>query len=161
MIAELQHAMGHFVEEIALPEVRSTTDIVEVLSWPKIYSKRIVKFCKSIRAFRSLKDEDQLAILKPFYYQLLVVRAVFMFDAHRNGYPVMEDEAGRQAVFICLGDPGMLKKLKKWPQIKEENGNFFVTLQAEMENDPTLRDLIIGQFFYMPRAGISCPEFIR
>ncbi|KAH9392160.1 zinc ion binding [Tyrophagus putrescentiae] len=95
IIAELQHAMNiAFVEEASLPEVRSTTDLVEVLSWPRIYSKRIVKFCKSIR-------------------------------------------------------------------IKVENGNFFVRLQAEMANDPTLRDLIIGQFFYQPRPGISCPEYIR
>lgn len=162
IIAELQHAMNiAFVEEASLPEVRSTTDMVEVLSWPRIYSKRIVKFCKSIRVFKSLSEKDQLAIIKPFYYQLLVVRSVFMYDVYRNGYPVMEDESGQKAKFICLGDPGFGKGIKKWPQIKVENGNFFVRLQAEMANDPTLRDLIIGQFFYQPRPGISCPEYIR
>lgn len=73
----------------------------------------------------------------------------------------MEDEVGRKAVFICMETPGVDKSIEKLGQVNRENGNFFVTLKAEMENDPTLRDLIIGQFIYKPRAGISCPEFIR
>lgn len=90
VISELQNALKIFVDERTLPEARETTNIFEILSWPRLYAKKVIKFCKSIQTFKHLNENDQLIILKKSYFQILFVRSVFAFDIPRNGYHVME-----------------------------------------------------------------------
>lgn len=88
LIYELQNAMSVFVDERTLPEARESCDVADLIIWPKFYAKKIIKFSKNIQSYKLLHSNDQLQLLKSFYLQLLLIRAMFNYDVTRKGYPV-------------------------------------------------------------------------
>src|SRR5699024_10991205 len=74
LVNEVEQAMTVFVDENNLKVIGSKQSSIDVLNMLSLYARRIVKFCKSIETFRQLPIEDQLIILKPFYFEIIVIR---------------------------------------------------------------------------------------
>ena len=51
-------------------------------------SKRI-RYCKSFPAFTALDRDDQLSILKPFYFELNSMRMAFNYDLVNDGFRML------------------------------------------------------------------------
>src|SRR5699024_10371202 len=120
-----------------------------------LYVSRIIEFCKRIGAFKCIKQDDQLALLKPFYFELLAIRFSFLYDPNSDGYPVIEvcgtfwcyhnyifdilqNEKGNQAMFMRLG---IIDDSKKY-HLTHIHRKFKSFLHVKMENDTTIRDLV-------------------
>lgn len=158
LIYELQNAMSVFVDERTLPESRETCAIEDLINWPTVYARRIITFCKNLQSFKSMHSDSQLLILKAFYLPQLLIRAMFNYDVKREGYPVLEDELGTRALFIKLQQSTLYKCDAK---IHEFTGNFARTVHEQMENDVTIRDLLIAQLLFRSTSELADCEFAR
>lgn len=78
--------------EQRLTLVGEVTSAVESITWPEFYSKKIVKFCKTIPQFKTLTTGDQMAILKPFVAEILCVWCSFTYDATQKGHLIIQVE---------------------------------------------------------------------
>lgn len=93
LISELQNAMNVFEDESKIEQVReigSNEDITNFLNLPVHYIKRIVKFCKNVSAFKCLKSDDQMIILRPFFMECLNIRFMFIYDVEKDGHAILE-----------------------------------------------------------------------
>lgn len=90
VLTELQNALNVFEDETKLKIVKTVSCVIEAFNVPSIYARRIIKFCKSISAFKILKEPDQYIILKNFYLKILMLRISFMWDVEKNGYPIIQ-----------------------------------------------------------------------
>ena len=55
----------------------------------EIYIKQYVKLCKKVEAFSVLKAADQLKIMKPFCYDIMMIRFSYIFNFERCGFPIV------------------------------------------------------------------------
>lgn len=91
LISNMQNAMhSTFVDENNLQIIGLVTDIVDSFNLSGLYIRSIIRFCKSIPAFKQLSEPDQLLILKPFYYEILMCRFAYLWDYGRYGYPIIQ-----------------------------------------------------------------------
>ena len=82
--------MGIFVDENFLQRIheqeRVITNVFDIFNLQGLYIKKIVKFCKNIGPFKELKQQDQLAILKPFHSEIMSIRNSYLYCPERQGY---------------------------------------------------------------------------
>lgn len=90
-IEEVQKAMSMFANEYSLELVgqANESDFVRVINSPGFYVKKVINFCKSLAAFRCLKEEDQLILLKAFYPRMSALYAAFIYKVEKDGFPVI------------------------------------------------------------------------
>lgn len=131
VISELQNALNVFEDESKLPITRTVSCVIEAFNVPSIYAKRIIKFCKNISAFKILGEPDQFAILKSFYLKFLMLRTSFMWNNEKNGYPVLENESGKNAVFMHYSFAASFK----CQEIVNYNLKHTKELHTQLEND--------------------------
>lgn len=79
-----------FIDESSLPVVGQIGSLVEAFNAYSHYVRRIVGYCNRVEAFKAIKRADQLALLKPFYFELLAIRFSYLYNAQIDGYPVIE-----------------------------------------------------------------------
>lgn len=79
-----------FIDESTLPVVGEIGSLGEAFNAYSHYVRRIVGYCNRVEAFKSMKRADQLALLKPFYFELLAIRFSYLYDAALDGYPVIK-----------------------------------------------------------------------
>jgi len=96
LLSEIEHAnvIAAFYDENRLQVIGEVTDLVYALNLAELYIKKTIKFCKNFLAFRTLIQDDQLAILKSFFTELMIVRFAFVFNPEKDGYPVIEVSGG-------------------------------------------------------------------
>lgn len=94
------------------------------------YITKTISFCKLISPFQSLTSADQLILLKNFFHEIMVIHIAFWHSELR------------QSTF---------------PNACEID---IRTFHQELEQDPIIRDLMIGCRLFKPRNDLSCPEFI-
>jgi len=104
-----------------------------------------------------LSQDDQLIALKNNYTEISVIRHAFVYDLERDGFPMISNLSDNQAVY-CKVDTFNEWQRKDLAKIIR---GYIYALQAEMENDEVIRDLILAQLLFSVKADISCPEFIR
>lgn len=86
LISEITHAMSIFPNENDLPVVGQLTDYTDVFSLVGHYTRQIVRFCKSLPAFRWLPEDDQILLLKPFHAEIVSIRTAFLFNPTVDGF---------------------------------------------------------------------------
>ena len=90
-LMEVKNAMSsEFPDECSLPVSRDISDMFEGFNHLGVYVSNVVKFCKQIPAFEWMKHEDQLSILKRFFFDILAIRFSFSFDVDRDVIPIIE-----------------------------------------------------------------------
>ena len=90
LIQEIQHAISIFVDENSVELLDDQPSLVDCINYSASYVKRVIKFCKRIQAFTTLKSDDQLIILKAFFREMLMIYFSFNFDLDKDGYPLMK-----------------------------------------------------------------------
>ncbi len=149
-----------FKDEDSAPVVANATDVVYILNLAEYYIGKTIRFAKSLSAFLVLSQEDQLALLKAFFTELLILRLGFFYQAATDGYLALVDHIGSpvsrggansgggsssnhnhnsQAIFIRLSTLfGKANKLHQATLIR----HFVISYQAVVDKDSTLRDLV-------------------
>ena len=139
VVTELQTALSaSFEDETKLELVGNVTEVKTAFNLTSLYARRIIKFCKSMPPFKILKEADQFTILKSFYLKILMIRIAFIWDAEKQGYPVIEDESGRRALFMSSS----LGQKMKCQDIVEYNIRQTNRMHAALESDLVIRDLV-------------------
>lgn len=176
LFSELQQAMSsNFVNERLLPlstsfssnSSNSTTEpsssstsaeLLAVYNTHCCYIRRVIGFCKAISVFRRLPLVDQLALLKEFYVDVLTLRAAVNYCPSEDSFPYMENDTGRSVLSMKLT---LFQQAKVGGHEAEEGyRKFFLSMQELLQNDETLRDLLITYRLFEHRAGLTCPELI-
>ncbi|KAH9400354.1 Ligand binding domain of hormone receptors protein [Tyrophagus putrescentiae] len=157
LISQIKSAMKVFEDENLLPVVGTATHVKDVFNLAGLYARRIVRLCKSIPAFKVLENTQKLYILKAFYFDITAIRMAYLFDKNKDGFNFIFNEDGTSAMFvpIDLCNQFSNKELSKTHRL------FAMQLNAELENDKTVFNLIIAQAMFKPQDVLSCPEFIR
>lgn len=100
-LSELSAAMNSvFTDERLLPRHSLLYNLADAFNWPANYATKVVAFCRALPAYASLPPEDQLAVLKQFYMELLTLRTSFHYDPVANGFPVLA--VSLEARFLLL-----------------------------------------------------------
>ncbi|KAH9401623.1 hypothetical protein TYRP_017021 [Tyrophagus putrescentiae] len=158
VVTELQTALSaSFEDETKLELVGNVTEVKTAFNLTSLYARRIIKFCKSMPPFKILKEADQFTILKSFYLKILMIRIAFIWDVEKQGYPVIEDESGRRALFMSSS----LGQKMKCQDIVEYNIRQTNRMHAALESDLVIRDLLIAQALFTPIPTLSSLEFVR
>ncbi|KAH9408007.1 Ligand binding domain of hormone receptors protein, partial [Tyrophagus putrescentiae] len=176
LIAEVDAAIAaSFVEENRLPVTGSRTSSIDVLNMLSLYARQIVRFCKSIAAFRLLPKDDQLTILKPFYFEIMVIRISYHYDEQRHAFPLVNSERADSVFYVYMRQERMatVRGGGKGSTYKNKNGSirgrrhqrrFVRALHEEMEGDLRVRNLLIALALFKSRdhfVGAGSREFVR
>src|SRR5699024_3625855 len=89
LIREVQTAMEVFEDERTLPIVGEFTSFMQSYNWSQVYSGRVSSFCQNMSPFNVLNHQDQLILLKAFYFELLNFRFFYMTDEKQDGFLVL------------------------------------------------------------------------
>lgn len=84
LLAEIELAIEVFSEEDKLPISKVLDDFNSGFHYAGNYARKIIKFCKSFEDFKCLDQNDQIVILKNFYFELCSVRFAFYFDTEKD-----------------------------------------------------------------------------
>lgn len=157
LLTEIESAMSVFSEEDKLPISSVLDDFGRAFNFAGNYARSIIKFCKSFDDFKCLSQTIQVIILKEFYFELCSVRFAFYFDAEKDCMRMIEDEKGTHSVLI----PFELFKNSVFGDLALIQKKFMMDLKARLNNDITIRNLLIAQFLFNHRENVSCTEFLR
>ena len=61
-------------------------DIIKVLNLASLDISNTIKFCKSLTAFRLMKPDDQLSLLKRFYPARYLIRLCHLYEPKQDGW---------------------------------------------------------------------------
>ena len=158
-IDEIQQAVASSFcnEENSLPPIPMTSeveycqqDLVHILNLAEYYIRRTVTLCKAFPAFRRLTPNAQLQRVKCYFTDLLIIRLCFSYVVERQGFYAIADETQKCAIFIRT-----TILLRDKPHLIERAHLLAVTLNSEMECDPTLRDLLLIVQLFTPPAALQ------
>lgn len=89
LMEEIKVASNLLVDENTLKEVNIEHDFADTMQLPLPYITHIIRFCKNIKAFKGLSSDDQLTIMKPFFFEFLSIRFSFNFIEKYSGFLVI------------------------------------------------------------------------
>ncbi|KAH9394030.1 zinc ion binding [Tyrophagus putrescentiae] len=160
LISEINLATAaHFKEELQLEVKGEVATFKDGLNLPGVYIMHIIRFCKMLTPFRLLSQADQMAILKPYFTELLLARFTFAYSHKEDSFPVYNNKDPTYALWM---------KVSRLEEVSEQLAafakhyrQFIISTQKEMENDVTIRNLLITLLMFCHREGLSNPEFLR
>ena len=79
-------------EEKHLDIIGEVTDFNDALRLAQHYIRKIIKFVKSLAAFRAFSSDDQLIILKGFFSEMLILQIAYMFRPEWGAVPGLASE---------------------------------------------------------------------
>lgn len=79
-----------FAEECTIPPVACATDLIYVLNLYELYGRKTIKFCKNINAFKVTDQENQMALVKSFFSELIIIRMVYSFELEKDGFTIIK-----------------------------------------------------------------------
>lgn len=157
-INELDRAMNTcFANEKSMPVAVELTHFMDAFSLYGRYTRKIIKFCKTITAFRDLHSNDQLALLKPFHSEIISIRTSFLYDPASDGFLILLNDWEQQVAFVPLHCYRACTVL----DLETYCRHFLTQLQVLMEGDPILCELIIALKLFQMRHNLGNPDFIR
>lgn len=127
-----------FENERTMPVTVQLTHFMDAFSLYGRYTKKIVKFCKTITAFRHLTPNDQLALLKPFHSEIISIRTSFLYDPQTDGFVILLNDWEQQVAFVPLHCYRACTVL----DLETYCRHFLTQLQVIMEGDPILCQLV-------------------
>lgn len=83
------NALRLFIEENQTTVIQPIEDVYDGFGRPEIYAKNAVTFCRRMDAFNCLNGKDQLAVLKTFCYDIIILRFAFYYDSQKRGAPFL------------------------------------------------------------------------
>lgn len=89
-MAEIEKASSVFEEESSLNIAGEAYGIIYISRTVTAYSRRTVKYCKSIQTFKELPNNDQLIQLKTFLYDIMVIRGAFQYNPVKDIFTMLE-----------------------------------------------------------------------
>lgn len=153
-ISELRNGMEVFVDERTLRTAGHVFNMLDALNMQSLYTRRIIKFCKSISAFRQINATDQLTILKGVFHEINFIRHTYLFDP---------EDGEIQIIGVCFEREYLIWTAFNEYDIHSQNemadhsvvvdfGRLFGTLEAfhrvqveihdKIKNDAIIRDLV-------------------
>ena len=145
-INELDRAMNTcFANEKSMPVAVELTHFMDAFSLYGRYTRKIIKFCKTITAFRDLHSNDQLALLKPFHSEIISIRTSFLYDPASDGFLILLNDWEQQVAFVPLHCYRACTVL----DLETYCRHFLTQLQVLMEGDPILCELVKNLSFLL------------
>ncbi|KAH9408001.1 Ligand binding domain of hormone receptors protein [Tyrophagus putrescentiae] len=163
-IAEIIHALDVVADERALPVVARSDDYYASFQSAEIYVRMFIKFCKQMNSFRLLNATDQLTVLKPFLFDILMIRFAFIVDLSNDDggcWNTVNNEGATSTLAVPFNLKAISKIIKRQHDKFIENFEFTKVLQGELEDDPMIRDLLTALVMFRNHSAISCSEFIK
>ena len=162
LISEINLATAaHFKEELQLEVKGEVATFKDGLNLPGVYIMHIIRFCKMLTPFRLLSQADQMAILKPYFTELLLARFTFAYSHKEDSFPVYNVSIYSVLVLLLKNwkstdllqnkDPtyALWMKVSRLEEVSEQLAafakhyrQFIISTQKEMENDVTIRNLV-------------------
>lgn len=147
LIVELESAMGHFADENSMRVIGQVEDYFTAFNLYGRYIKSIVRYCKAIPSFKSLEQDDQLTVLKPFYAEVISIRTAFLYNQALDGFRILVNDWEQVVAFVPMGCYRSYRVF----DIETYCRNFLGFLNRAMEGDSVLRNLVTifkTQFFW-------------
>ena len=86
-VKEILDAQAVIVDERKLPVVAHSTDYYDSFISGEVYTRMYIRFCKRMDLFRTLPNDLQMAILKPFCFDICLLRMAFNINMDTGEWP--------------------------------------------------------------------------
>lgn len=106
----------------------SNLSLINIINLTEIAIRRLIKMSKRISAFKSLCQEDQIALLKGGCTEMMILRSVCAYDPDKDSWKIQQDHDRFKNI--------KLKVLKAAPgNVYEEHKRFILAFQPEWRRD--------------------------
>ncbi|XP_050685774.1 nuclear hormone receptor HR96-like isoform X3 [Eriocheir sinensis] len=129
--------------------------LINIINLTEIVIRRLIKMAKKINAFKSLCQEDQIALLKGGCTEMMLLHSVCAYDPDKDSWKIQQDHS-------CTKDI-KLKVLKAAPgNVYEEHKRFVLAFEPKWKQDPHIIFLLCAITLFNPqRQHIIHAEAIR
>lgn len=133
----------------------SNPSLINIINLTEIAIRRLIKMSKRISAFKSLCQEDQIALLKGGCTEMMILRSVFAYDSDKDSWSIQQDHNRFKNI--------KLKVLKAAPgNVYEEHKRFILAFQPEWRQDLNIIFLLSAITLFMPeRQNIIHADAIK
>ncbi|XP_068212325.1 nuclear hormone receptor HR96 isoform X2 [Palaemon carinicauda] len=133
----------------------SNPSLINIINMTEIAIRRLIKMSKRISAFKSLCQEDQIALLKGGCTEMMILRSVFAYDPDKDSWTIQQDHDRFKNI--------KLKVLKAAPgNVYEEHKRFILAFQPEWRRDLNIIFLLSAITLFMPeRPNIIHADAIK
>ncbi|KAK7067066.1 zinc ion binding [Halocaridina rubra] len=133
----------------------SNPSLINIINLTEIAIRRLIKMSKRISAFKSLCQEDQIALLKGGCTEMMILRSVFAYDPDKDSWTIQQDHDRFKNI--------KLKVLKAAPgNVYEEHKRFILAFQPEWRRDLNIIFLLSAITLFTPeRPNIIHAEAIK
>nr|XP_053652729.1 uncharacterized protein LOC128702493 isoform X2 [Cherax quadricarinatus] len=133
----------------------SNPSLINIINLTEIAIRRLIKMSKRISAFKSLCQEDQIALLKGGCTEMMILRSVCAYDPDKDSWMIQQDHDRFKNI--------KLKVLKAAPgNVYEEHKRFILAFQPEWRRDHNIIFLLSAITLFSPeRPNILHADAIR
>lgn len=122
----------------------SNPSLINVINLTEIAIRRLIKMAKRISSFKTLCQEDQIALLKGGCTEMMILRSVCAYDPDKDSWKIQQDHSKTQDI--------KLKVLKAAPgNVYEEHKRFILAFEPEWRKDPHIIFLLCAITLFSPR----------
>ncbi|XP_045130825.1 nuclear hormone receptor HR96-like [Portunus trituberculatus] len=122
----------------------SNPSLINVINLTEIAIRRLIKMAKRISSFKTLCQEDQIALLKGGCTEMMILRSVCAYDPDKDSWKIQQDHSKTQDI--------KLKVLKAAPgNVYEEHKRFILAFDPEWRKDPHIIFLLCAITLFSPR----------
>ncbi|XP_071453757.1 nuclear hormone receptor HR96 [Hetaerina americana] len=123
--------------------------LLDIINLTAVAIRRLIKMSKRIGAFKSLCQEDQVALLKGGCTEMMILRSVMTYDPDKDSWKIPHSGTSRSR-----GSPNLIKVdvLKKAPgNVYEEHQRFLRTFDARWRSDESVMLLLSAITLFSPQ----------
>lgn len=121
----------------------SNPSLINIINLTEIAIRRLIKMSKRISAFKSLCQEDQIALLKGGCTEMMILRSVCAYDPDKDSWMIQQDHDRFKNI--------KLKVLKAAPgNVYEEHKRFILAFQPEWRQDHNIIFLLSAITLFTP-----------
>ncbi|XP_042879437.1 nuclear hormone receptor family member daf-12-like isoform X3 [Penaeus japonicus] len=121
----------------------SNPSLINIINLTEIAIRRLIKMSKRISAFKSLCQEDQIALLKGGCTEMMILRSVCAYDPDKDSWMIQQDHDRFKNI--------KLKVLKAAPgNVYEEHKKFILAFQPEWRQDHNIIFLLSAITLFTP-----------
>ncbi|XP_045607799.2 nuclear hormone receptor HR96 isoform X2 [Procambarus clarkii] len=133
----------------------SNPSLINIINLTEIAIRRLIKMSKRISAFKSLCQEDQIALLKGGCTEMMILRSVCAYDPDKDSWKIQQDHDRFKNIKLMV--------LKAAPgNVYEEHKRFILAFQPEWRKDHNIIFLLSAITLFNPeRPNIIHADAIR
>ncbi|XP_076042829.1 nuclear hormone receptor HR96-like [Oratosquilla oratoria] len=158
-LAELYEAnkalLAPLCEDYNFKQDMTNPSLINVINLTDIAIRRLIKMSKRISSFKSLCQEDQIALLKGGCTEMMILRSVSAYDPDKDSWKIQQDHDRYKNI--------KLKVLKAAQgNVYEEHKRFILAFNQEWRQDHNIMLLLSAIALFTPdRPNIIHSEAIR